>query len=404
MEVKTLINYITKREFSPFSDDIQNLHSEIFDKISDSKILVIGGAGSIGSSTIKQILKFKPAHLHVIDHNENNLAELVRDLRGCQLLDNNVDLLLLPIDFGSNIMKQFLIENCNYDYVLNFAALKHVRSDKDVFSVLQMLNTNVLKQNTLIHWLTNGGFTGSIFSVSTDKAANPINLMGASKRLMELVLFNGSFATYQEIRSTRFANVAFSEGSLLDGFHRRLKKNQIIAVPNDIRRYFVSLEEAGQICLLANFCCPARTIAIPNIDKYIKDVSLSDVAFEYLKAQGYEPVLTRSEKEAFHYIANTNKCKQYPILLTEGNTTGEKEIEEFFSESELPDPLSFKSLLGIPQNSDSIDNLKTVIDWLNNAVDGKLLNVTKKEIVEQISSLIPEFKYSESKHILDNRI
>ena len=152
MEVKTLINYITKREFSPFSDDIQNLHSEIFDKISDSKILVIGGAGSIGSSTIKQILKFKPAHLHVIDHNENNLAELVRDLRGCQLLDNNVDLLLLPIDFGSNIMKQFLIENCNYDYVLNFAALKHVRSDKDVFSVLQMLNTNVLKQNTLIHY------------------------------------------------------------------------------------------------------------------------------------------------------------------------------------------------------------------------------------------------------------
>ncbi|MBE3143110.1 MAG: polysaccharide biosynthesis protein, partial [Planctomycetes bacterium] len=258
----------TGRKRSMFQEDYDACRPAIQEAICDRRVLIIGGAGSIGSATIRQILPFRPRALHVVDIDENGLAELVRDLRCSRLVHDQSELRLLPLDYGSPIMHRFLGDQEPYDMIMNFAAVKHVRSEKDIYSVLHMFETNVLKMYRFLQWASGCHGSVNFFSVSTDKAANPVNLMGASKRLMEHVMFSALPYRHPptKVTSARFANVAFSNGSLLQSWINRLQKGQPIVVPAKTRRYFISSIEAGQLCLLAGCYCPNGFVLIPKMD------------------------------------------------------------------------------------------------------------------------------------------
>ncbi|MFN7092510.1 MAG: polysaccharide biosynthesis protein [Allorhizobium sp.] len=298
--------------------------------------MAIGGAGSIGASTVLQIAMRHPDTLHVVDHNENGLAELVRQLRSQPDIWSARDFQTMPLDYGSAAMRHLLGSQKPYDLVLNFAALKHVRSEKDPFSTLQMFETNLLKQERFMKWLAQTGFAGRFFTVSTDKAANPSSMMGASKRAMEHVLFNSEVAAaLSGIKtSARFANVAFSNGSLLQGFENRLARLEPLAAPRDTRRYFVSLRESGELCVLAAALAPDRTIVIPRLDPERHLVPLQTIAEGFLRHHGYEPALYVDEREACAAATREKENGRWPLLLTALDTSGEKPYEEFTTEHE----------------------------------------------------------------------
>ena len=256
----------TGRSTSRFAADVAVHNDAMCATFSGKRVLVVGGAGSIGAATVRALLPFDPAALHVMDQDENGLAELVRDLRSTGLLSGSLDLRLEPLDYGSGVARRFLAAAGPYDAVLHFAALKHVRSEKDAASILQMLDTNVLKQARLMSWLAEEGDPARYFAVSTDKAANPVNVRGASTRLMEQLLFTDAVVPARSATRTsaRFANVAFSAGSLLASWGERIRKRQPVAVPRDTRRYFVTLDEAAEICLLAGSAIPDKHLAVPG--------------------------------------------------------------------------------------------------------------------------------------------
>lgn len=326
----------TGRDGSLFQTDIDQSEEALHEAISGKRVLAIGGAGSIGSSTVLQIAMRGPDTLHVVDQNENSLAELVRQLRSQPDLWSARDFQTLPLDFGSASMRHFLGSQEPYDLVLNFAALKHVRSEKDPFSTLQMFETNLLKQERFMRWLSETGFEGRLFTVSTDKAANPSSMMGASKRAMEHVLFNSrAAAALPGIKtSARFANVAFSNGSLLQGFQNRLSRFEPLAVPRDTRRYFVSLRESGELCVIAAVLAPDRTIVIPRLDPEKHLVLLQTIAERFLSRHGYEAVYNEDELEACRSAKREAKEGRWPLLLTTLDTSGEKPYEEFMTERE----------------------------------------------------------------------
>jgi FlaA1/EpsC-like NDP-sugar epimerase len=374
--------------------------------VAGKRILVIGGAGSIGAATVKELVRFGPESLHVVDLNENNLAELVRDLRsGCQKFIVP-DFRALPVDFGSPIMQRYLIEQPSFDIVLNFAAVKHVRSEKDVYSLLQMLDVNVLKVARFFKWIEERGGNQVFFSVSTDKAANPVNLMGASKRLMEHVIFSHAVApSYQgRLASARFANVAFSDGSLLYAWLRRLEKLQPLAAPRATRRFFISLSEAAQICLLAAFCAPDRHLLIPKL-AYEDDLrDIQSIAVEFIKSNGYLPRYYENEEESKLMLQSDMANGYYPILLTSLDTVGEKPYEEFVGKEEQVVELGMDALCGIPYKICPKQNLLQFLlkaeEWINTPTD----QLTKKMIIEAISSIVFELSHSESDKALDDRM
>ena len=285
-DILSLSRTITGRTTDLFTSDMDLRQKELSERIAGSRILIIGGAGSIGSATVHALSAFRPHALHVVDQNENGLAELVRDLRSSTVELPVSDFRTLPLDFGSPIMQRFLTDAEPYDFVLNFAANKHVRTEKDVYSVLQLFNTNVVKTAHFLRWLAENNSARRFFCVSTDKAANPVNLMGASKRIMEHLVFSEEIISTQnlEVTSARFANVAFSNGSLLESFLQRIQKRQPLAVPRNTRRYFVSLREAGQICLLAAICAPHGHIVIPKLDPKNDLQDLQSIAVKVLRA------------------------------------------------------------------------------------------------------------------------
>ena len=258
-ETAELTSIVTGRTASLFAGDLEASSDRVFAKVRDRRILVIGGGGSIGAATVRIILDYRPSALHVVDHNENYLAELVRELRGRAAGIPDIDFRALPLDYGGPVMERLLADLPPYDVVLNFAALKHVRSEKDIYSVLQMFDTNLVRHVRFKRWLADHRHGATYFAVSTDKAANPVSLMGASKRLMEDLIFDIAAASGQSTTSARFANVAFSNGSLLQGFGYRLAKRQPLAVPRDTRRYFISHQEAGELCLLATCRIPDKS-------------------------------------------------------------------------------------------------------------------------------------------------
>ncbi len=338
---------VVNRAESLFAPDLGAASAELDDLIRDSRILMIGGAGSIGSQTLRTILHFAPRTLHVIDHDENGLAELVRGLRSSPDTPPIGELLTLPFDLGGDPFRLWLSSTkVPYDHVLNFAALKHVRTEKDPFSILAMLETNVLQLDHLSELLHGCSSVRRVFSVSTDKAANPSSMMGATKRLMEHALFHPTqpWPSGTEISSARFANVAFSNGSLLQAWQRRIAAGQPIACPQDTRRFFVSLEESGHLCTLAGFLGSDRTIMVPALDPSEQLVVLSDVATAFLDHHGFEAFVTYDESEALGRVDELRAASRWPLLLTPLDTGGEKPYEEFVGEHEVVRSSRFASL------------------------------------------------------------
>jgi FlaA1/EpsC-like NDP-sugar epimerase len=401
-----LSSIATQREIDLFSADLVGRNLEIKTALENRRVLVIGGAGSIGSATIREIVKFHPGSLHVVDINENNLAELVRDLRSNPQQFEVPDLRTLPIDFGSPIMHRYLIEEKPYDYVLNFAAIKHVRSEKDTYSLLQMLDTNIIKPVRLLRWLIEKGGTKGYFCVSTDKAANPINLMGASKRLMECVIFSQVDKEISRIKRTsaRFANVAFSDGSLLQSWLKRIEKRQPLAVPENTRRFFISLPEAGQICVLAAMCAPDLHLLIPRLIPASDLKELQTIAEAVIAHYGFKPSLYRDERAARASVLSDLQQGLYPLLITPLDTDGEKPYEEFIGINEESIEIGLTNILAIRHHQGDRNNIMDFIERVEELLNRIDISVSKSRIIQQISTVIPAFHHIETGRSLDDRM
>jgi len=395
---KEALNLIGRKE-NLFSEDMSNSKASLDNIISNSSFLVIGGAGSIGSSVVKEIFKRKPLKLHVVDISENNLVELVRDLRS-SLGYINGDFRTFALDVGSVEYDAFIASDGKYDYVLNLSALKHVRSEEDPFTLMRMIDVNILNTDKTIRQSIENG-AKKYFCVSTDKATNPVNLMGASKRIMELFLMRRSNEI--SISTARFANVAFSDGSLLDGFNKRMIKQQPIAAPKDIMRYFITQQESGELCLMSCIFGENRDIFFPKLDDELHLKKFSDIAINFLKNKGFEPFLCDSEDQARELIRNMPKDNKWPCLFTQSDTTGEKYCEEFYTDKEVIEMNRFKSL-GIIKNNlefdtNILENFKESISGLRHQ---KLWN--KKLIVNEFFKLIPDFDYFDNGKYLDGKM
>ena len=382
-----------------FSEDIICHSRHLTDAVSNSTFLVLGAAGSIGQAVTKEIFKRKPKKLHAVDINENNLTELVRDIRSsfgyC-----DVDFRTFALDIGSVEYDAFIESDGKYDYVLNLTALKHVRSEEDPFTLMRMIDVNIFNTDKTIKQSIDNG-TKKYFCVSTDKAANPINMMGASKRIMEMFLMRRSLDI--NVSTARFANVAFSDGSLLHGFNQRIEKIQPIAAPNDIRRYFVTPQESGELCLMSCIFGENRDIFFPKLTKALHLISFSDIAVKYLKNNGFEPYLCETEDEARKLIKTLPEQGKWPCLFTKSNTTGEKNFEEFYTDKEILDMDRFKNL-GIIKNSPEFDDEK--LNYFENSMNNlkSSLSWTKPQILEQFFNLIPEFSYKDVGKYLDGKM
>ena len=342
---------IVGRTRSFFADDLEAAEGELATMIRGARILFIGAAGSIGYQTLKMVAGFGPKTLHVIDHNENGLAELVRGLRSQRNPIQLNELLTLPFDYGSDTFRLWMqSQSQGYDYVLNFAALKHVRSEKDPYSILAMLDTNVRKLERLSHLLREKAGLKRLFCVSTDKAANPSSMMGATKRLMEHALFSPTIAwpDTTAITSARFANVAMSNGSLLQSWQVRLEARQPMACPEGCRRFFVSLGESGHLCTLAGLLGDDGNILVPALNPEDHLMLLSDVAGWFLETQGITPYFTHDEGEALSRVEELAAMGKWPVLLTPLDTAGEKPYEEFVGTHETVHPTRFAALQRVP--------------------------------------------------------
>lgn len=341
---------IVGRKESLFAEDLNANLDVLRDMIERSRILVIGGAGSIGSETLKTILRFRPKSVHVIDHNENGLAELIRWLRSSPQPPDVAELMTLPFDYSGAPFRLWLDGQRDYDYVLNFAALKHVRSEKDPYSILAMLDTNVMKLVNLSRMLAGRPGLKRLFCVSTDKAANPSSMMGATKRLMEHAMFQPQMGWHDDlaITSARFANVALSNGSLLQSWQNRLAARQPMACPEGTRRFFVALPESGHLCTLAGLLGDNGSIHVPTLRPEEHLQLLQDVVVWFLQEQGLEPYFTRDEAEAVGRVEALAASGKWPVLLTPLDTAGEKHYEEFVGEGEQELPTRFKALNRVP--------------------------------------------------------
>lgn len=406
IKIDELSCLVTGRTSDLFLPDLEANNKDLKECLEECRILVVGGAGSIGAATIHALAIYGPQAVHVVDQNENGLAELVRDLRSSMPELPIQDFRTLPIDFGSPTMLRFLEKNPSYDLILNFAALKHVRSEKNVCSLLQLLDTNVIKAARFFSWVAGGELSKRYFCVSTDKAANPVNLMGASKRIMEHLIFSDEVVENSKTVATsaRFANVAFSDGSLLASFLKRLEKKQPLAVPHKTRRYFISLRESGQICLLAAVLAPDKHIFIPRLNPENDLIELETVARSILQKNGYEPRIYEEEKEAKLNLERDIEAGRYPLLLTHLDTTGEKAYEEFAGNGESSVELGMSGLLGIKHVPVSQGKLPTFLKKVEKLLENPEMSVTKKELIKWMRVVVPNLKHVETGKNLDQRM
>jgi FlaA1/EpsC-like NDP-sugar epimerase len=393
------ISSIIGRAESLFSLDIIAYEKELSGLVSTSSFLVIGGAGSIGSAVVREIFRRNPKLLHVVDINENNTVELVRDIRSSLgYIDGKFA--TFAIDCGSDIFDSFMTNSSGYNYILNLSALKHVRSEKDPFTLMRMIDVNIFNTDKTMSQAKAGG-AKKYFCVSTDKAANPVNMMGASKCIMEMFLMRRSLEL--PVSTARFANVAFSDGSLLYGFNRRFEKDQPLSAPNDVRRYFVTSQEAGELCLLSCLLGENRDIFFPKLDYDLNLVTLSEIAERYLENRGYEPVQCATEEEARQKIQEFKRQKKYPVYFFKSDTTGEKDFEEFYTEKECLDMKYFNNI-GIIKNDALYDDekLELFADVIKNLRGrGKW---TRSELIDLFNEIIPEFNHKETGKFLDGKM
>lgn len=392
--------YVTKRPESMFLTDIETNREQLSQKIENKPVLVIGGAGSIGSSFIKAILPFRPASLVVVDINENALAELTRDLRSTKGMFVPEEYITYPMDFASDVFKKMFRSRRGFDIVANFSAHKHVRSEKDIYSVEALIQNNVLHAKGLLDLLAEYP-PEEFFCVSTDKAANPVNIMGASKRIMEDLIF--SYSDYFPVKTARFANVAFSNGSLPAGFLKRIEKQQPISAPSDVKRYFVSPEESGQICMLACMLGENRAIFFPKLEEE-QMMTFDAIAENLLHEYGYEVLKCRSDEEAIDRSEDLQKgSKLYPVHFSVSDTSGEKAFEEFYTDTEKVDMERFKSLGVIvdKQKCDQEKLSKLLTDLEQLFIEEE---VNKEEVVRVIGDYLPNFSHIETGKSLDSKM
>jgi len=391
--------FLLGREQELFKVDINNNDKVLAEIVSTSTFLVIGGAGTIGQAVTKEIFKRNPKKLHVVDISENNMVELVRDIRS-SLGYIKGDFKTFSLDISSIEYDAFIKADGQYNYVLNLSALKHVRSEKDPFTLMRMVDVNIFNTKKTIKQAQENG-TKKYFCVSTDKAANPVNMMGASKRIMEMFLMRESLNI--NISTARFANVAFSDGSLLHSFNQRIEKGQPIVAPNDIKRYFVTPQESGELCLMSCIFGENREIFFPKLSEDLHLISFADIAIKYLKEKGLEPYLCKDENEARQLAKTLPQQGKWPCLFTSSDTTGEKDFEEFFTDKETLDMSRFTNL-GIIKNEanfndqllnefeDTINQLKQKKEW------------SKKQIVKLFFKMIPDFGHKETGKYLDGKM
>lgn len=379
--------------------DIKNNENLLVEYVVSSRFLVIGAAGSIGQAVTKEIFKRNPKKLHAVDISENNLVELVRDIRS-SLGYINGDFRTFALDIGSWQYDAFIDSDGQYDYVLNLSALKHVRSEKDPYTLMRMIEVNILNTLKTIKQSKQKGVK-KYFCVSTDKAANPVNMMGGSKRIMEMFLMRES--QHMDISTARFANVAFSDGSLLHGFNQRLEKKQPIVAPSDVKRYFVVPQESGELCLLSSLLGENRDIFFPKLSEDLHLITFAEIAQKYLRSKGFEPYLCKNEDEARDLMKNLPQQSKWPCLFTPSNTTGEKDFEEFFTSHETIDLDRFQNL-GIVKNglTDNSDKLDYFVDKISEI--RKRGNWTKEEIVSLFHEMIPDFGHEEKGKYLDSKM
>lgn len=393
-------DFVINRQESLFQQDIEVNKEDLFQEIKGKSILVIGGAGSIGSSFIKAILKFEPLKLIVVDLNENGLAELTRDLRSTEGMKVPETYLTYTLDFVDPIFERMFRENGGFDIVANFSAHKHVRSEKDKYSVEALLKNNVFKAKKLLDLLVEIP-PKHFFCVSTDKAANPVNVMGASKRVMEDLIM--SYMPDFKVTTARFANVAFSNGSLPLSFFDRVMKQQPLVAPKDVRRYFVSLEESGQICMLACILGKNGEIFFPKLGEE-KMKTFSSICDDFITAMGYEKHECSSDEEAKRYAANMRPGdRKYPVVYFNSDTTGEKDFEEFFVEGEAKDLDRFSSLGVILSNEHRHkDEVEAFLKRLENVFESP--GFTKADVVACLKDFLPNFEHDEKGKNLDQKM
>lgn len=395
-----IATYVTKRDTSMFLPDIRRNREALSKRIKDKSVLVIGGAGSIGSSFVKQILPFEPRALVVVDINENALAELTRDLRSTQGMYMPQDYIPYPMDFASDVFRKMFVKRRGFDIVANFSAHKHVRSEKDIFSVEALLQNNVLHAQKLLDLLSEYP-PEAYFCVSTDKAANPVSIMGASKRIMEDVIF--SYSERFPVKTARFANVAFSNGSLPAGFLSRIQKLQPLSAPSDVKRYFVSPEESGQICLLACILGQNREIFFPKL-KQAQMMTFDVIGTALLREHGFTVLECASDQEAIdRACALRQGATEYPVHYAKSDTSGEKPYEEFFTDGEMVDLNRFDALgvitgKGIPDQ----ESVSKLFEKLNGALGSE--STDKETIVAIIREYLPTFAHIETQKTLDSKM
>jgi len=395
------MNYLSLigRETELFEEDILVNSTKIASIISNSRFLVIGGSGSIGHAVTREIFKRDPKVLHVVDISENNMVELVRDLRSTVGYVTG-DFKTFAVDCGSIEFEALIKNEGPYDYVFNLSALKHVRSEKDPYTLMRMIMVNVFNTVKTVRLAKEMG-AKKYFCVSTDKAANPVNMMGASKRIMEMFLMRESLT--QDISMARFANVAFSDGSLLHGFNQRFAKKQPFSAPNDVKRYFVTPQESGELCLLSGLLGNNRDIFFPKLSEKLHLITFSQIAISYLKERGYEPYECLSEDEARNKSEELIANKKWPCYFFKSDTTGEKDFEEFFTDMEDLDIGRFDTV-GVIRNKPEFDesNLNVFMDGINSLRKKGIWN--KEDIVSLYFSLLPEFAHKETGKYLDQRM
>jgi FlaA1/EpsC-like NDP-sugar epimerase len=395
------MNYLSliDREIELFGPDIADHHGALAECVSRARFLVIGGAGSIGQAVTAEIFKRDPIALHVVDISENNMVELVRGIRSTQGYGSG-EFKTFSIDCGSVEFEALVKNEGPYDYVFNLSALKHVRSEKDPYTLMRMIMVNVFNTIKTLRLAKSRG-AKKYFCVSTDKAANPVNMMGASKRIMEMFLMRESLT--QNISMARFANVAFSDGSLLHGFNQRFTKKQPLSAPNDVRRYFVTPQESGELCLLSGLLGNNRDIFFPKLSEKLHLITFSEIAVRYLRERGYEPYECESEDEARDRAEELIANKQWPCYFFKSDTTGEKDFEEFFTDNEDLDMERFETV-GVIKNQPDFDEAK--LDDFMNGIEALREKGTwnKDDIVKLYFGLLPEFAHKETGKYLDQRM
>ncbi len=397
---KFISDSVTCRQVSMFAADIEANKEELIREIKDKKVCVIGGAGSIGSSFVKAMLRFEPKSVVVVDLNENGLAELVRDVRSTYGLYVPDEFRCYTLNFADPIFERIFREEKGFDIVANFSAHKHVRSEKDRYSVQALIENNDIKAKKLMDLLCEYP-PKHFFCVSTDKAANPVNIMGASKRIMEdlVMAYNDKF----KVTTARFANVAFSNGSLPDGWLHRMQKRQPLAAPNDVKRYFVSPEESGQICMLACILGRGGEVFFPKLGEN-QMLTFSTICDEFVKAEGFEKKECVSDDEAKHYAAEMGEeAQDYPVVYFKSDTTGEKAYEEFYVPGEKIDMQRFQALGVVEQTArHNINEVNSFFEKLETVFAKE--DFTKAQVVDAIKEFIPNFEHEEKGKNLDQKM